>query len=283
MRAKPWAGFAALLVVLATASCGSGGSGREAAPPGGEAGAPGAGEPAGQPAATPLPAPGSGGVIAGRVLLAGAPPAAATINMGADPYCKTRHAAAPASESLVVNADGSLHNVFVYLKAGLPPGVRYATPREPVLLDQVGCQYRPHVFGILVGQPLTIRNSDGTLHNVHSLARNTKAFNIGMPDQGLEVTRTFDAEEIMVRIKCDVHPWMESWAGVLPHPFFAVSGDGGSFAIRDVPPGTYTIEAWHERLGPQTQNVTVELGMPATLDFTFQAAAATDADTRGGR
>lgn len=282
MRAKPWAGFAALLVVLATASCGSGGSAREAAPPGDEAGTPAAMGAASQ-GARPLPAPGSGGVIAGRVLLAGAPPAAAMINMGADPYCTAQHAAAPANESLVVNADGSLRNVFVYVKAGLPPGVRYAAPSEPVRLDQVGCQYRPHVFGILVGQPLTIRNSDGTLHNVHSLARNTKAFNIGMPDQGLEVTRTFDAEEIMVRIKCDVHPWMESWAGVLPHPFFAVSGDGGSFAIRDVPPGTYTIEAWHERLGPQTQNVTVELGTPVTLDFTFQTAAATDADARGER
>jgi len=280
MRALSWASCAGLLAILAAASCGNGTGERGGSPP--ESIAP-AGEAGGEPATLPLPAPGSGGIIAGRVLLAGAPPAAATINMGADPYCKTRHATAPASESLVVNADGSLRNVFVYLKTGLAAGVRYAAPSEPVLLDQVGCQYRPHVFGILVGQPLTIRNSDGTLHNVHSLARNTKAFNIGMPDQGLEVTRTFDAEEIMVRIKCDVHPWMESWAGVLPHPFFAVSGDGGSFAIRDVPPGTYTIEAWHERLGPQTQNVTVELGTPATLDFTFQATAASDADTRGAR
>jgi plastocyanin len=280
MRAQSWAIAAALLAILVAASCGSRTDEQGGTPPESMAAAGAAG---GEAATLPLPEPGSGGLIAGRALLAGTPPAAATINMDADPYCTSSHATAPASESLVVNADGSLRNVFVYLKRGLAAGVRYAAPSEPVLLDQVGCQYRPHVFGIQVGQPLTIRNTDGTLHNVHTLSRNTKAFNIGMPEQGREVTRRFDAEEIMVRIKCDVHPWMESWAGVLAHPFFAVSGDGGAFAIRDVPPGTYTLEAWHETLGTQVKTVTVAAGAPATLDFTFQASAASASSTRGVR
>jgi len=281
MRAKSLAGFAALLVALTSVgSCGGGGGEKEAATPAGEAAAP-VGEPAGRPATTSLPGTGSGGYIQGSIRLEGTPPATTPLNMGADPYCKAQHAAAPASESLVVGAGGALRHVFVYVKAGLPAGQAYAAPSEPVVLDQVGCQYRPHVFGIMVGQPLRIQNSDGTLHNVHSLSRNTRAFNVGLPDKGQHVMRSFSAEEIMVRIKCDVHPWMECWAGVLPHPFFAVSGDGGAFAIEDVPPGTYTLEAWHEKLGAQTQSVTVETGRPVTVDFAFQAAALGDTNTEG--
>jgi plastocyanin len=193
--------------------------------------------------------------------------------MGADPYCKAQHATDPASESLVLNPDGTLRNVFVHVKTGLPEGQRYAAPTEPVVLDQVGCQYRPHVFGIMVGQPLKILNSDGTLHNVHSLAKNTRPFNVGMPNKGQQITKSFTGEEVMVRIRCDVHPWMECWAGVMPHPFFAVSGDGGAFELKDLPAGTYTIEAWHEKLGVQSQTVTVKTGEPVEVTFSFKAAA----------
>jgi plastocyanin len=222
---------------------------------------------------TPLPAAGSGTAITGTVRLEGAAPPGHALDMAADPYCKTQHAAAPMAEGLVTNPDGTLRNVFVYVKEGLPDGVRYAPPAEPVVLDQVGCQYRPHVFGIMVGQELTIVNSDGTLHNVHSLAQTNRAFNVGLPDQGMKVRKSFTSEEIMVRIKCDVHPWMECWAGVLTHPFFAVSGDGGAFTISDLPPGSYVIEAWHEQLGVKTQSVTVTAGVPVELGFTFQVTS----------
>ena len=120
---------------------------------------------------------------------------------------------------------------------------------------------------------MTILNSDGTLHNIHSLAKNSKQFNLGMPTKGMKLTQKFTGEEVMVRVKCDVHPWMECWMGVLNHPFYSVSGDNGAFEIKNLPPGTYEVEAWHEKFGVQTQSVTVTAGQPATVSFTFAPSA----------
>jgi hypothetical protein len=271
MHAKAWTGLVFALATLGL-GCGGGGQKQEAAPAqesGTHAEAPATTPPAGEPAAA---AAGSGS-ISGKIVLTGEAPKATPIKMDADPYCKAQHADMVTSESVVTNPDGTLRNVFVYVKSGLPAGQTYAPPTEPAVLDQHGCTYRPHVLGVMVGQPLQILNSDGTLHNIHSLAKNSRQFNLGMPTKGMQLTQKFTAEEVMVRVKCDVHPWMECWVGVMSHPFYSVSGDGGAFEIKNLPAGTYTIEAWHEKFGSQTQTVSVTAGQPAEVSFTFQPAA----------
>jgi len=165
-------------------------------------------------------------------------------------------------DPLHVSTDGRVANVFVYVKDGLPPG-EYPLPAEPVLLDQKACDYHPRVFGIRAGQALTVRNSDDLLHNVHArgagagLSGGPDAFNVAMPVQGATVTRNFPLAQVPVAIGCDVHPWMRAYAGVVANPFFAVTGDDGTFSLTGLPAGTYTIEAWHERLGRATASVTV--------------------------
>jgi carboxypeptidase family protein len=269
MHAKAWTGLVLTLATLGF-GCGGGGQKQEAAT-GHETGAaaPAATPPAGEPAA----AAGGTGSITGKVMFSGEAPKPTAIKMDADAYCKAQHEQTATSESVVTNPDGTLRNVFVYVKSGLPAGQTYAPPTEPATLDQHGCTYHPHVQGIMVGQPLTIINSDGTLHNIHSLAKNSKQFNLGMPTQGMKLTQKFTGEEVMVRVKCDVHPWMECWMGVMSHPFYSVSGAAGAFEIKNLPPGTYTIEAWHEKFGAQTQSVTVTAGQPAAVSFTFQPSA----------
>ena len=134
---------------------------------------------------------------------------------------------------------------------------------------QKGCHYVPHVQGVQVGQPLQIVNSDSTLHNVHGMPKQSKEFNLGMPIQGMKLDRKFDKPEVMVKFKCDVHPWMNAYVGVLDHPFFAVSGADGQYEIKDLPAGTYTVEAWHEKFGVQTQEITVTDAAAGSADFSF--------------
>jgi len=210
------------------------------------------------------------GTVTGRVLLQGTPPANAAIKMGADPVCVSSNKGPATFETFVVN-NGGLENVFVYVKDGLV-NYYFDTPTEPVRLEQSGCRYHPHVFGIRVGQPLEIINSDDTLHNVHAVANVNQEFNFGQQMKGMRQTKTFTAREVMVPIKCDVHGWMSSYAGVLDHPFFAVTANGGAFELKNLPAGTYTIEAWHEKLGTQTQSVTLGEKEAKTITFTFQAA-----------
>ena len=140
------------------------------------------------------------------------------------------------------------------------------------MLDQKGCHYSPHVFGLRTGQPLEILNSDQTLHNVNAMAQVNQAFNMGQAMQGMKSQKTFTKPEVMVRIKCDVHGWMNAYAGVLSHPYFAVTANGGAFELKDLPPGTYTIEAWHEKLGTQTQSVTLGAKETKTVGFAFKAS-----------
>jgi hypothetical protein len=141
-----------------------------------------------------------------------------------------------------------------------------------VVFDQRNCVYHPHIFGIMTKQNLEIINSDATLHNVHATPVNSQEFNVGMPTQGMKITKSFKKPEVMVHIKCEVHPWMSAYAGVLDHPFFAVAGKGGSFELPKLPAGTYTLEAWHEKLGTQTQQVTVADGGSADVTFNFGTA-----------
>jgi len=208
------------------------------------------------------------GTVSGTINFTGTAPDPQVITMDADPTCSSFHTGAVYSEEVVLNENQTLKNVFVYVKTGLE-GKTFPTPSEPVTMDQNGCQYSPHVFGVQVGQDVQIVNSDTTLHNVHAMPHESKEFNLGMPIKGMKLKKKFTAPEVMVKFKCDVHPWMNAYAGVLPHPFFSVSGDQGTFEIKDLPAGTYTIEAWHEKYGTQTAEVTVAEDA-STVDFSYQ-------------
>lgn len=189
------------------------------------------------------------------------------INMDADPQCASMHEGGASSEMIVADG-GNLANVFVYVKEGISGS--HPAPAETVVLDQNGCTYIPHVSGIQVGQKLIVRNSDTTLHNVHALPENNAEFNQGQPFQNMELEKSFDTAEVMVRFKCDVHPWMGAYIGVVDHPYFAVTGADGSFTIEGLPAGDYVVEAWHESLGTKTTNVTVADGAVAVA-FDYDA------------
>ena len=209
------------------------------------------------------------GEIKGRVKFIGKGPKAKRIRMDADPVCAASHKEAARAESFIVDANGNLANVIVYLK-----GVKYngKTPSDEVIIDQKGCVYTPHVLGVQAGQPVKILNSDATMHNIHGLPKVNKEFNFGMPKSLKEKSIVFDKSEDVFVIKCDVHPWMKSYTQVFDHPYFAVSGTDGSFSIPNVPDGTYEAVAWQERLGDKnklTQSVTVK-GGDAELNFNFQ-------------
>jgi len=190
------------------------------------------------------------------------------IAMNADPNCLALHST-PVDTGKYLVKDGKLGNVFVYVKTGLE-GKTFPAPTEKKVINQEGCLYHPHVLGIQVGQPLTVKNSDVTLHNIHAMPKSNTEFNNAQPVQNMEFDHTFDKVEVMVPFKCDVHPWMNSYLGVLDHPYYAVSAEDGTFSIDKLPPGTYTLEAWHEELGTATQQVTVAANQTADVTFDFQ-------------
>jgi len=219
----------------------------------------------------PVPDAQGGGTISGKVKFTGAKPVMRKIDMSEEPKCKAKYTAAPPTdESVVVNANGTLADVFVYVKSGLPASYKAPAPAGPVTLDQDGCRYHPHVLGILVGQALTIKNSDGILHNIKAKGTKNRPFNISQPSV-MSSDRTFTAPEVMVPLECNVHGWMHAWLAVLPHPFFSVTGTDGAFTIKGLPPGTYTVEAWQEKYGTQTATVTVAGSETKTADFSFAA------------
>jgi plastocyanin len=207
--------------------------------------------------------------VTGRVTLEGPLPKNAPIKMSGDPACMREHKDGLTFETFV-SENGGLGNVFVYVKDGLG-NYFFDTPSEPVKLDQKGCMYKPHVFGVQVGQNVEFVNSDPTLHTVHALGNTNPEFNFSQPIQTQKDTKYFSQPEIMVRFKCDIHAWMSAYAGVLEHPYFAVTKAGGSFELKNVPAGTYTIEAWHEKLGTETQRVTLADNDKKSVTFTFQA------------
>jgi len=217
----------------------------------------------------PLPAQG-GAKVTGKIKFVGTKPAMPKIDMTEEPKCKAKYQGVPTDETVVVNANGTLANVFVYVKSGLPASYQAPAPAGPVTLDQDGCRYHPHVLGIQVGQQLAIKNSDGILHNIKAKAKGSLPFTISRPSV-MTSSKTFDKPEVMVALECNVHGWMHAWLGVLPHPFFSVSGADGSFTLAGLPPGTYTIEAWHEKYGTQTATVTVAGSEAKTADFSFAA------------
>ncbi len=214
--------------------------------------------------------PAQGGTVSGKVKFTGVKPVMPKIDMSDEAVCAKKYTAPPTEQTVLVGPAGGLQNVFVYVKAGLPATAKYPTPATPVTLDQDGCRYHPHVFGMMAGQALAIKNSDGILHNIKAKGLKNRPFNVSEPNT-MTMTRpnAFPAPEVMVSLECNVHGWMHAWVGVLPHPFFAVSGADGSFTLKGLPPGTYTIEAWHEKYGTQTATVTVTAGAAKTADFTF--------------
>ena len=241
-----WVGALALTLAATVAACGGK---QETSSTSGEPSAPG-GTPSGQKVDSS-----TAGEVTGTVALDGAAPANEAIKMNADPVC-VKENTTPQSQETYEVADGKLGNVFVYIKDGLGNYV-YDTPTEAATIDQMNCRYHPHVFGMRVNQPLTIINSDPTLHNIHAMPKGNAEFNNGQPIQGMKMDHTFTAKEVMVPFKCDVHGWMNAYVGVLDHPFFAVTDEDGKFDIKGLPPGTYTIEAWHEKGGAVTQSVTI--------------------------
>jgi plastocyanin len=167
---------------------------------------------------------------------------------------------------VLAGAGGEIAEAFVWIREGLPEG-DYPIPADPVVIDQRGCEYSPHVVGVRAGQPVAFRNDDDALHNVHALGRGSNQFNFGMPLAGMETRRTFPLPQVMVAIGCDVHPWMRAYAGVVQHPFFAVTGADGRYALQGLPAGSYTVEAWQEALPRTTVVVSVADGESKTADF----------------
>lgn len=191
--------------------------------------------------------------------------------------CEELRESPPLSQNVVVNDNETLKWVFVYVKEGLGDQT-FPAPETPVALDQDGCVYDPHVFGVQAGQPISIRNSDPFQHNIHALPDKNRPFNFSQPMQDMEQTRTFPQEEVMIRVKCDVHSWMEAWVGVVGHPYHSTTGSQGSYSLDNLPAGDYVVEAWHEEYGAQTQKVSVAEGDTTSLDFTFSAGEMADAE-----
>ncbi|HEV2494939.1 MAG TPA: carboxypeptidase regulatory-like domain-containing protein [Terriglobia bacterium] len=208
--------------------------------------------------------------ITGRVAFQGTKPKLEPIDMSKDPVCEAKHKGPPAyPEDGEVNPNGTLPNVFVYVKAGATGS--WKPPAQPVVLDQRGCVYHPHVLGIMVGQELEVVSSDATTHNVHPMPKHNKEWNQSQPPGAAPLTWRFTRPEVMIPVKCNQHPWMKAYIGVTSNPFYAVSGRDGTYTIRGLPPGEYTIEALTATFGTREQKVSVAAGGTATADFAFKA------------
>jgi plastocyanin len=213
------------------------------------------------------------GTITGTVTFDGKPPALKPLSMDADPVCAKKHSAPVPNEMLALGAGNTMGNILVFVSKGVAAGKTWPVPKTPVTLDQNGCVYKPHVMGIMVGQTYRILNSDGVLHNIHTLPKVNPAFNKGMPPTLKEATTVFSKPEEVFHIKCDVHPWMSAYLAVFTHPFFSATATDGKFTIAGLDPGTYEITAWHERLGVQTASVTVGASDTKTQNFKFALPA----------
>ena len=210
------------------------------------------------------------GAVAGKVTLTGPAPAPEIMRVAVDQTCMAAMGTEAKSDAILIGADGAIQNAFVYIKDTLAD-YTFDVPTAPVVLDQVGCRYAPRIFGVRVGQPVEMVNSDATLHNVHAMPMVNQEFNRGMPKQHSRMTQIFTAPEQMVRFKCDLHAWMNAYGGVMPHPFFAVTGADGAFSLKGIPPGKYDLAVWHEKLGNATQQIEITNSQTVSLNFTLSA------------
>jgi|SRR6267378_5177463 len=209
------------------------------------------------------------GSVVGRVRLEGLKPEPTRTNMSSDPTCAKQHSGALIGEDFVVGSEGALENVVVFISDGMN-GKSFDVPAEAAVIEQKGCVYKPHVVAMRADQKLRIVNSDNTLHNIHPVPTNNREWNKAQP-AGSTLEETFAREEIAIPVKCNVHPWMRSYIAVFKHPYFAVTGKGGSFDLRNLPPGEYTVKAWHEKLGMMPQKITVAAGEAKKVEFVFKA------------
>lgn len=213
------------------------------------------------------PAAGSG-QISGMISFQGEKPKLTPIHMGKDSVCTSLHTGAVLPEDGQVNSDGTLPNAFVYLKSST--GKLSATPpRNPVVLTQKGCEYQPHVIGVMVGQPFEVINLDPTTHNIHVLPKGNREWNVSQQPGSPSIVRKFQHAEAMIPVRCNVHPWMKAYIGVVDNPFYAVTGTDGKFILKGVPAGDYTLEVWTATFGTQERHVTVQSGETVTADFTL--------------
>lgn len=249
--------ISALILVPAIAACGGGGEPSKAA------------DDSTTGAAAPVVDPATVATLTGVIHFEGTPPVNDKVDMSAEPTCAQKHQVAPTKQTVVVNGNRTLRNTLVYVRSGLP-AQKWPTPSQPVVLDQQGCEYHPRIVAVQTGQTIAIRNSDGLLHNVNAKPKVNRGFNTGQPTN-MTTNKTFPLSEVMIPVTCEVHGWMEAYIGVVDHPYFAVTGEDGSFRIPNLPPGTYTLDTWHEKYGTQTSQITVAAGETRQVDFTYKA------------
>jgi hypothetical protein len=207
--------------------------------------------------------------ITGTIHYKGKLPPRKPVDISDDPACVEAHHGKPYDESVMVGQGGSLANAFVYIKSGLE-GKTFATPSEPVVIDQNGCWFHPRVLGLQTNQTLKVVNSDPVTHNIHPMAEVNRAWNHSQGAGDPPLNRKFTQPEIMIPVKCNIHGWMRAYIGVLDHPYFAVSKEDGTFTIPNLPPGTYTLAIWQEKLGTQEQQITISPQQHAVIDFTYK-------------
>jgi len=250
MNPKLWSA----ILILATALCGCSHSATESS----------------APAATVDPS--TAGSITGTVTLDGAPPAAKPIDMSAAPACVQANPQPVFPQTFVTGGQGALANVVVYVKDGLG-NYRYDVPAETAVLQQKNCMYSPHVLALMTGQPFEVQNNDPTMHNVHPMPKHNRQWSNSQPSGSAALHETFTHSEFAMPVLCNVHPWMRSTVFVFDHPYFAVTPAAGNFTLKNLPPGTYTIEAWHESLGAQDQTVTIAPRESKAIEFKFKSGS----------
>jgi len=256
--------FVATAVALAAAMISCGGNKQESEAP----------APAVNPAAKPVDA-ATAGTITGTIKFEGTAPKMRVINMAAEPNCAKQHSSPAMTQEVVPGENGTLQNVIVYLKGDFGQ-YTFDVPKTPVEIDQKGCQYEPHVLALMTTQPLQVVNSDPTTHNIHPVPKDNREWNESQPPGSQPINQSFARQEVAIPVKCNVHPWMKAYIGVLDNPYFQVTGKDGSFEIKNVPPGTYTVTAWQELYGSKDQSVTLGPKESKAVTITFNSSAASD-------
>jgi len=220
--------------------------------------------------------PSTAGSITGKIMLDGTPPKPKVINMAAVQSCRKDHIGNPATTEDVVPGDGgTLQNVVVYLKGDFR-AYAFDVPQTPATLDQGGCQFKPHVVALMVGQALDISSTDKVSHNVNAMAKVNANWNHTESANAQPYRQSFGRAEVAIPVKCNIHPWMKAYIAVLDSPYFSVTGPDGSFALKNIPPGTYTLTAWHEDYGTQEQNITIGPKESKSVNLSFKTAASSD-------